>query len=169
MGCHRSGNILALFGNIALFDFKPMLLDTLHAKEAIASALHLEVCEKVFNNIDDAAREFGLRPIGDNWRGIDRDTAARVLFALLIHDMAFSSPRMSEEVAVRACEEFLSNFSPDSWFFTNGQWEDGRTKSEHGNCSFGPSWTPATDATFDGGVIVLGHARSGVLWLEDED
>lgn len=148
---------------------KEMVLKALHAKEAIAFALHLEIRAQAFAHIDDAAREFGLRPLGDRWRGVDRDTAARVLFALLIEDMAFSSPRMSEEEAKSACDEFLSQFGTDSWFFTNGKWEDGWTKSESKGASFGPSWEPATDATFDGGVIVLDRSRSGVLWLEDED
>jgi hypothetical protein len=31
------------------------------------------------------------------------------------------------------------------------------------------SWDPATDATFDMGVLVLGAAKSGCLWVEDED
>ena len=146
-----------------------MILDTLHAKAASACALHLEVCAQAFISVDDAAREFGLRPLGDKWRGVEREIAAQVLYALLIVDMAYSSPRMSEEEARAACDEFLSQFSADSWFFTNGTWEKGWTKSGDGRSSFGPSWDPATDATFDGGVIVLDRSRSGVLWLEDED
>jgi len=146
-----------------------MLLDTLHAEQAIASAVHLAVRSQTFTDIDHAAREFGLRPLGDKWRSVDRDTAVRVLFALLIADMAFSTPRMSEEEARTVCDEFLSQFGADSRFFTNGNWEDGWTKSEGKGASFGPLWAPATDATFDGGVIVLGQSSSGVLWLEDED
>ena len=146
-----------------------MLINTLHATRAIASALHFDVRAQAFADIDDAARTFGLRPLGDKWRGIDRDTAARVLLALLIEDMAYSSPRISEAEARTACDEFLSQFSADSWFFTNGNWEDGWTKSGEAGGSFGPSWEPATDATFDGGVVVLDREQSGVLWLEDED
>lgn len=145
-----------------------MLIDALHAKEDIASALHLEVRETAFTSIDDAARAFGLRPLGDKWRGIDRETAARVLFALLLEDLAFSSPRMSEEEAKLGADEFLGQFGADSWFYTNGNWEDGWTKSGE-SFSFGPSGEAATDATFDGGVIVLDQTRSGILWLEDED
>ena len=146
-----------------------MILDTLHAKAAIACALHLEVRAQAFSDIDDAAREFGLRPLGDKWRGVDRDIAAQVLHALLIVDMAYSSARMSEEEASSACGEFLSQFSADSWFFTNGTWEKGWTKSGGMGTSFGPSWVPETDATFDGGIIVLDRSRNGVRWLEDDD
>jgi hypothetical protein len=146
-----------------------MLLNALHAKQAIAFALHLEVLDRAFIDIDEAARTFGLQPLGDKWRAIDRVTAMRVLFALLIEDMAFSSPRMSEQEARMASEEFLSQFGAGSRFVTNGNWEDGWTRSKHSSTAFGPEWTPATNATFDGGVIVLDRSRSGVLWLEDED
>ena len=97
-----------------------MILDALHAKEAIAAALHLAVREKSFVDPDDAARAFGIRPLGDKWRRVDRDTASRVLLALLIEDMAFSSPRVSGDQAEAATEEFLSRFDSEAAFFTNG-------------------------------------------------
>jgi len=146
-----------------------MLLNILHAKQGIASALHLEVRHEAFTDIDEAARTFGLHALGDKWRAIDRVTAVRVLFALLLEDMAHSSPRLSAEQARVATEEFLSQFAADSRFVTNGNWEDGWTNSEDGCTAFGPSCEPATNATFDGGVIALDRSRSGVLWLEDED
>jgi hypothetical protein len=31
------------------------------------------------------------------------------------------------------------------------------------------SWTPATHATFDMGVIVIGTSKVGCLWVEEED
>jgi hypothetical protein len=31
------------------------------------------------------------------------------------------------------------------------------------------SWTPATAATFDMGVLVIGAAKVGCLWVEEED
>jgi hypothetical protein len=31
------------------------------------------------------------------------------------------------------------------------------------------SWTPATPATIDMGVLVIGETKSGCLWAEDED
>ena len=35
--------------------------------------------------------------------------------------------------------------------------------------SAGPSWSPATDAPFDTGLLVLGESESGCLWVEEED
>ena len=146
-----------------------MILDALHAKEAIASALYLEVCEQAFADPDEAARAFGIRPIGEKWRRLDRDTTSRVLLALLIQDMAFSEPRVPEDQARAASDEFLGSFGAGAAFFTNGKWEDGWTTSAGTGVSFGPEWEPVTEATFDGGVLVLDVARSGILWLEDED
>ena len=31
------------------------------------------------------------------------------------------------------------------------------------------SWTPATQATFDIGVLVLGTTKVGCFWVEEED
>jgi hypothetical protein len=31
------------------------------------------------------------------------------------------------------------------------------------------AWTPATDATFDMGVLVIGTTKVGCLWVEDEE
>ena len=31
------------------------------------------------------------------------------------------------------------------------------------------AWIPATTATFDAGILVVGGSRAGCLWVEDED
>jgi hypothetical protein len=85
-----------------------MLIDSLNAQQLIAAALYSEVRDQRFPSADDAAREFGIRPLGQKWRSVDRETASAVLFSLLIADMAYSSPRLSEEHAVAAIEEFLA-------------------------------------------------------------
>lgn len=33
----------------------------------------------------------------------------------------------------------------------------------------GAGWNPVTEATFDTGVIAIGHDRSLCVWVEDED
>jgi hypothetical protein len=146
-----------------------MLIDNLNAKRAVAAALHSEVRERQFLNADDAAREFGLRPLGERWRSVDRQTASLVLFSLLIEDMAYSSPRLEKEQAIAAADEFLGKFNAGAMFFTNGNWEKRWQRAEAARSATGPSWDPATSATFDGGIIALDQSRSGILWLEDED
>src|SRR3974390_372595 len=100
-----------------------MLIDSLNAQQAIAAALLSEVREQRFLSADDAAREFGLRPLGEHWREVDRDTASRVLLSLLIADMAYSAPRLTAEQANSAIDEFLGKFGAGASFFTNGNWE----------------------------------------------
>ena len=146
-----------------------MLIDSLNSKKSIAAALYSEVRDQQSLSADDAAREFGIRPLGERWRNVDRETATQVLFSLLIEDMAYSSPRLEREQAIAVIGEFLGKFSDGALFFTNGNWEQGWKKAEDGIRSVGPSWEPATSATFDGGVIALDPKRSGILWLEDED
>jgi hypothetical protein len=99
---------------------------------------------------------------------VEKAVAHAILCYLLREDMAFSSPRLPEDIAQATAEEFLSRFSPGARFYTNGNWEDGWRTSRTGG-SFGPAWQPATMATFDGGILVLDDVCSGVLWLEDED
>ncbi len=146
-----------------------MIVDHLHAREAIASALYSGVRELGFSDPDEAARSFGIRPLGKMWRRVDRETAELVLLALLKEDMAYSSPRISESEAKSVTAEFFAHFSADATFLTNGNWEEGWTKSADIAAAFGPQWEPATNATFDGGMLAFDLKRSGILWLEDED
>jgi hypothetical protein len=57
---------------------------------------------------------------------------------------------MPEQQAEQLTERFFAQFGAGARFVTN-------------------NWCPATDATFDGGVLVIGPQRSGCLWVEDED
>jgi hypothetical protein len=47
---------------------------------------------------------------------------------------------------------------------------DGQRLHFFSNCRSGlHQWIPATDATFDTGVLIVGESSSGCLWVEDED
>jgi hypothetical protein len=74
--------------------------------------------------------------------------------------MAYSYPMMSVERAKELAEQFLEQFGAVAKFYSNGWtgWETGST-----------GWSPATDATFDTGVLIIGNDRSGCIWVEDED
>jgi hypothetical protein len=146
-----------------------MNLDKMHEAAQIAFGLHLQFTDQAFRTHDEAAGFFGLKHIGSNWSLIDRVTAQTILCRLLREDMAFSSPRIPEPAAQAEAHGFLSEFTSDARFYTNGNWEDGWTNSRFGGASLGPDWHPATEATFDGGVLALDTESSGVLWLEDED
>jgi hypothetical protein len=146
-----------------------MKLAEMHAADPIAQELHLHVVDQTFDEPDSAGAHFGLKAIGDCWRAVDRDTARSILITLLREDMAYSLERIPLESAESGADEFLGAFSPGSQHFTNGNWEAGWSKSAHGGAAVGPGWQPVTDATFDGGILVLDSSRTGLLWFEDED
>jgi hypothetical protein len=55
------------------------------------------------------------------------------------------------EEAARLAAEFIGQFSHDcAKFYTNGEY--GKPQERPG---IGPSWAPATNATFDPGILVL--------------
>ncbi|RYD60919.1 MAG: hypothetical protein EOP83_18290 [Verrucomicrobiaceae bacterium] len=144
------------------------LLD-LHRVDPIAFGFRLVVSSEIHASPDSAAVAFGIKVLGEAWREVSRTVAESILLELLRKDMAFSSPRLEEPVVRAGVDEFLASFSAESRFFTNGNWEMGWIRSKHSSTSFGPEWSPTTDATFDGGVIAIDTWRSGILWLEDED
>ncbi|MCX6852500.1 MAG: hypothetical protein NTY98_26715 [Verrucomicrobia bacterium] len=146
-----------------------MYLKVLHEAEPVACGLYLDICDQGFVNPDEAAVHFGLKQLGPHWREVDRAIAAALLSRILCEDMAFQQPRISEPESKICISEFLEHFGKAARFFTNGMWEVGWRKSKHSSTCFGAESVPATDATFDGGLLVLDEGKSGVLWLEDED
>ena len=146
-----------------------MKISELHSSEPIAEELHLKVLSERYESPDQFCKAHNFTEIGDGWRKLSKIEAHKVLFALLIRDMAYKSPRLSKEQTKEVIDEFFSSFSVSALYFTNGNWEEGTTSSKDGRISYGPSWTPLTQATFDGGVLVLDEHKSGIIWLEDED
>lgn len=89
----------------------------------------------------------------------------KILRSLLERDLAYNSDADSAPLAEEFPREFLQEFSEGARFFTNGEWHDD-------NATNGRPvgiWTPATESTFDAGVLVLHDDRVGVYWVEDED
>jgi hypothetical protein len=64
--------------------------------------------------------------------------------------MAYDAEVMPSTQAAQLCDRFFDQFGGGSRYFTN-------------------NWCPATGATFDEGILVLGPHCSGCLWVEDED
>jgi len=123
---------------------------------------------KTISGPDGVAANFGLRRLGDGWVSIDRIAARSVLRFLLRQDQAYGRARLPDDVAGTMCDDFLTWFSTDTQFFTNGRVDSPPRKDEPTGILFHAGWTPATDATFDSGVIAFGR-WSGVFWIEDED
>ncbi|RBP40446.1 hypothetical protein DES53_108153 [Roseimicrobium gellanilyticum] len=134
-------------------------LSRLHQSKPIAMALHLRVVPGCFASVDDAAMAVGLKPIGTSWEEVDRSNAEIVLATILGEYMSFNLPRLDASMVALSIREFLDACPADGRFFTNGDWGRGTNRG----------WMPATEATFDGGILALGATAAGVFWLEDED
>ena len=114
---------------------------------------------------DEVAALFGLATAPWIYREISRDEARAVLVAVLEKDMAYRCDLMTPAAAAFLADAFLGLFdSARARHFTNGEYGQPRGRFGHG-----PAWNPATDATFDTGVIVLDAGRVGCAWFMDED
>ncbi len=120
--------------------------------------------EAKVESVESAAELFGLSNESDIYKNIERAEAIEVLRNVLHKDMAYSIKIMSSEKAKNLAVEFVDNFGKEAKFYTNGEYGKPRKKP-----NFGPSWSPATDATFDTGVIVIIKEMVGCVWFTDED
>jgi cell wall assembly regulator SMI1 len=83
--------------------------------------------------------------------------------------MAHPSELMSIDDAEALAKAFIELFSTQNGrYFSNGNWHLPYDQIEPAVWAH-PGWTPATDATFDGGILALGELSSGCVWFEDED
>lgn len=115
-------------------------------------------------SVESSAELFRLSNHKGIYKEVGRSEALCVLKNVLHKDMAYSTTVMSSEKAQNIANEFVEQFGDDAVFYTNGQF--GKALSDP---SIGPSWTPATDATFDTGVIVIAGGVVGCVWFMDED
>ena len=106
---------------------------------------------------------------------------------VLHKDMAYGAEIMPMLLARELATQFLAEFSRASTrFFTNGEWGkppvEQNVKPSWFSVIFailaarhaprawaGSSWSPATSATFDTGVIVVSDQKIGCVWFQDED
>lgn len=112
----------------------------------------------------EAARLFGLFDSPDIYFEVAKEQAKSVLVAVLVKDMAYGSPLVQANEADELADAFFDSFAgDDARYFTNG--ELGKPRSS----SIGTSWSPATEHTFDSGVLVLSSRQTGCAWFMDED
>ncbi len=122
---------------------------------------------KAFKHPGRAAAHFGLSSKASVYREISRNRAALILAAVLRRDFAYSTLLLHPSTARSLSARFLGLFPAPARFFTNGFWDVYQSPTRKSVSRF--SWIPATPFTFDGGVLVLGTARSGCIWFADED
>ncbi|KRF00863.1 hypothetical protein ASG88_10615 [Nocardioides sp. Soil777] len=111
-------------------------------------------------SFDDASRAVGLRPLSDSWVVVDAERAARIITGLLHRDLAYNAEIMPLLPAQALAAEFVSAFGPHVQCATNTEGLPHESPK---------AWAPATDATFDSGVAILGDSVAGIYWVADED
>ena len=105
----------------------------------------------------DAARAFGLADDGTIYRTIGDMEAQGIATRVLSVNLAYGSTIMSIPDAADLWRQFVALFDGQNVeFFTNA-------------AAIPDFWAPATAATFDMGVLVIGATKVGCLWVEDED
>lgn len=114
--------------------------------------------------IAELLAEFGLSPNASALNPIDPELAQRIAVLVLAQDLAYGTQLIPPAEAARLAAAFMALFAGSQVdCFTNA------SLSEHGGGLTVNAWTPLTDATFDGGIIVLSTERAACLWVEDED
>lgn len=127
-----------------------------------AEALWLTLWEPhEVSTFDDAARLAGIEELGRAWTEVE-STRARVFLTGLLHrDLAYKSDVMPLARAQWLAGEFLSSFGKFGTRFA--------TNSQDLPHEFPFSWSPATNHTFDAGIVVLAEQGAGLFWVADED
>lgn len=106
----------------------------------------------------EVAAAFGLKQDASLYRPLEREAAQRLMQRLLQRDLAYGTAQMSSDRAQQLAERFLAEcVAADATCFANVALPDGS------------SWNPATDATFDQGVLFVSPSGGACFWVEDED
>jgi hypothetical protein len=129
--------------------------------------VHCGLSSHASPSVPDLAAEFGLSRDPSVYRQIDAVAARRLVQLILNQHMAYNVEIIPLPRAVELADRFLDQFGTDGVrFYTNGTFHEARGPRLRWS---GASWNPATEATLDTGVLVVGPKCSGCLWVEDED
>ncbi|MDZ4656599.1 MAG: hypothetical protein SH868_03370 [Bythopirellula sp.] len=121
--------------------------------------VHSGTKSRSFESPESLACEFGLKSHPNIYIEFDLEVACKILCTLLHQDMAYKSELIPLAEAELLSNAFIELFKGQICrFYSNGEWHIPYQE-----------WTPATDATFDGGILALGEHLSGCVWFEDED
>jgi hypothetical protein len=122
--------------------------------------------------LSDLAREFGLAHDPAIYHEICFADAQWLIQLILHKDLAYGTEIMPVAEAKLLAQKFLAEFGSlrslaepgCGHFFTNATFHEVAAVEPRGH-----TWPPTTPATFDTGVLIITHYRSGCIWVEDED
>lgn len=109
---------------------------------------------------DQYVKCLGFKPLGEKWRGLERERALVKMEFVLHRDLAYGTPRMRRETARTLAEGFLALFDTTRCHYYTNDCSDGEQLS---------AWEPISESTFDRGVVVSDERHIGILWVQDED
>jgi len=104
----------------------------------------------------DRAR-FRLAEDSTIYKPVSRSEADAIAARIPSVSLAYDSKIKSVSRAIDLWRHFLALFDGQEIQFASNA------------AAQGDSWTPATQATFDRGILVLGTTKAGCLWVEEED
>jgi len=120
---------------------------------------------KAVKSVAALATEFGLKGDASLYHQVDAEMARVIIVGILHRDLAYGNRVLSLARAEELAGQVMKAFSdPGIRFLTNGQFKQGA-----GAGLVLSHWDPATTATFDTGVLILGTAESACVWVADED
>lgn len=107
-----------------------------------------------------AANHFGLSQDENIYDEVSEEFALKQLSHLLAWSQAYNQKLMKPEEAASTAHLFLDLFRNESpKYYSNSELFGYSTRS----------WSGATEAAFDSGILVLSNHKTGCIWLEDED
>ena len=114
---------------------------------------------KAAKSVSALAAEFGLKGDASLYHQVDAEMARAIIVGILHRDLAYGNRVLSlaraEELAGQVMQKFAD---PAIRYLTNGQF-----KQDKGAGLVMSHWDPATTATFDTGVLILGTAESACV------
>jgi hypothetical protein len=116
-------------------------------------------------SVSALASAFGLKGDASLYHQVDLDMARAILVGILHRDLAYGNRLLSLSRAEDLAGQVMTRFTvPGIRFLTNGKFKQGA-----GVGLILSHWDPATTSTFDTGVLMLGTAESGCVWVAEED
>jgi hypothetical protein len=117
------------------------------------------------DSVAKAAITFGLKDDDKLYRETDMEMARAIVVNVLHRDLAYGNRLISLGRAEELASQVMQRFAGAGVrYYTNAEFKHGAAAA-----LVLSRWDPATNASFDTGVIILGASESACVWVADED
>jgi hypothetical protein len=176
-GAHREFDAFESASGVAVVEIAVLdsstasLIDEIVSKRGCTCAVEerrfrtADTDRDLFQLADSFVAELDFTGLGEAWTKIGRDDARLILTVLLYKDMAYGISVMPRATAKNLAERFISLFSEEARFLSNGNFI--LPSADPG--SLAGSGSNISTSTFDSGVVCIDTNCLGILWFEDED